>query len=194
MKKVIVVIVGESASGKSTVEKCLKTRFKHFSDVVSCTTRPIRDGESDGISYNFVSEEEYEKLKNNNLFAETGEYNGWKYGSLKSSYFKTENDIIAVLTPHGMRQIKESMSKDYEVVSFYLKVPRRDRLIKCLKRGDDVEEAIRRNQSDVGQFDGVETEVDYVIRNNGYMYTPYQLADEIVDILKERFKWEKEKK
>jgi guanylate kinase len=40
-----------------------------------------------------------------------------------------------------------------------------------LKRGDDIEEAYRRNLSDVGQFDGIEKEVDHHLLNYGYMHT-----------------------
>ena len=41
-------------------------------------------------------------------------------------------------------------------------------MIKILQRGDDVDEAYRRNISDAGQFDGVADEVDYVINNTHY--------------------------
>ena len=41
-------------------------------------------------------------------------------------------------------------------------------MIKCLQRGDNIDEAIRRNLSDVGQFDGIENEVDIIIENESY--------------------------
>ena len=44
-----------------------------------------------------------------------------------------------------------------------MNVSRRERLIRILKRGDDIEESYRRNLSDVGMFDGIEKEVDYTI-------------------------------
>lgn len=71
-------------------------------------------------------------------------------------------------------------------MSFYIKVPRRDRLIKILQRGDDIDEAIRRNQSDVGQYDGIEDEVDYVVENDGYMFSKNYLAKKIIELYNER--------
>lgn len=112
---------------------------------------------------------------------ETGAYNGWLYGTIKNQY---NDKTVCVLTPHGLRQIKKSFEKniDIKMKSFYIKVPRRDRLIKILERGDDVDEAIRRNQSEVGQYDGIEDEVDCVIENNNYMYTPHDLAYTIKEL------------
>ena len=74
--------------------------------------------------------------------------------------------------------------KDLDIHTFYITVPRRDRLIKILQRGDEVDEAIRRNQSDVGQFDGIEDEVDYVLENEKYKYTKEQMAKMVVNLLK----------
>ena len=68
---------------------------------------------------------------------------------------------------------------EIKIVSFYINVPRRDRLIKILQRGDNIEEAYRRSLSDVGQFDGIEDEVDFVIENNGYEREVMDVAWEI---------------
>ena len=49
-------------------------------------------------------------------------------------------------------------------------------MIQMLERGDNIDEAIRRNQSDVGQFDGIEDEVSFVVENEGYINTPDEMA------------------
>ena len=69
---------------------------------------------------------------------------------------------------------------DINVVSFYINVPRRDRLIKILQRGDNIEESYRRNLSDVGQFDGIEDEVDFVLYNEGYQKSIEEMAKEVL--------------
>ena len=51
---------------------------------------------------------------------------------------------------------------------------------KSLDRGDDIEEIYRRSLSDVGQFDGVEDEVDLVISNPGYAKRIDEVAKSIV--------------
>ena len=170
----MIVLVGESASGKSTIEKILSNKYG-YKKTISYTTRPPRDGEVNGVDYHFISEDEYVEKFNSKYFVETGAYNGWLYGTTKNQY---DENTVCVLTPHGLRQIKKNFGQE-DIVSFYIKVPRRDRLIKLLERGDEIDEAIRRNQSDVGQYDGIEDEVDFVIENEGYLLSPGYLAKQI---------------
>ena len=170
----MIVLVGESASGKSSIEKYLVDNYG-YSKVISYTTRNPRPNEVNGVDYHFVSVEEFAKLKEQGFFAETAVYNNWHYGTAKED---CTDDKIAVLTPHGLRQI--SKVDGVTAVSFYINVPRRDRLIKILQRGDDIEEAYRRSLSDVGQFDGIEDEVDYVINNEGYKKSIKEMSREVM--------------
>ena len=57
----------------------------------------------------------------------------------------------------------------------------RSRLIKLLQRGDAIVECYRRSLSDVGQFDDVEEETDYVIKNYEYRFTPEQMLKHVED-------------
>ena len=154
------------------------------------------------MDYDFISQEQFQILAEGEFFAETASYNGWWYGSsiydyaseigqkakqedkdFMTSYIfeekKTETDKydstpkVIILTPKGLRQIKRF---NFPMLSFYINIPRRERLIKILERGDDIEEAYRRNLSDVGQFDGIENEVDYVLDNVGYNNSVYKMA------------------
>lgn len=169
----MIVLVGESASGKSSIEKYLVDNYG-YNKVVSYTTRSPRPNEVDGVDYHFISVEEFNSLKYRGFFAETAVYNNWNYGTAKED---CTNDKVAVVTPHGLRQI--SKINGINVISFYIKVPRRDRLIKILQRGDNIEEAYRRSLSDVGQFDGIEDEVDYIIHNDGYKKSISEIAEEV---------------
>lgn len=171
----MIVLVGESASGKSSIEKNLVKNYG-YSKVVSYTTRQPRDGEVNGVDYHFITKSQFRRLKEQGFFAETAVYNGWYYGTAKKD---CTNDKVAVLTPHGLRQIKKI--DGIKTISFYINVPRRDRLIKILQRGDDIEEAYRRSLSDVGQFDGIEDEVDYVINNESYKYNIDKMTLEVIN-------------
>lgn len=173
----MIVLVGESASGKSSIEKYLVDNYG-YNKIVSYTTRQPREGEINGIDYHFINVEQFRRLKEQNFFAETAIYNGWYYGVAKKD---CTDDKVAVLTPHGLRQV--SKIKDINVISFYINVSRRDRLIKILQRGDDIEESYRRNLSDVGMFDGICDEVDYVINNVGYNKSIKEMAKEVLDSL-----------
>jgi guanylate kinase len=169
----MIVLVGESASGKSSIERHLVDNYE-YEKVVSYTTRPPREGEVDGADYHFINMEQFDKLKADGFFAETASYREWNYGTAKED---CTDDKIAVFTPHGLRQVAKI--DNINVTSIYICVPRRDRLIKILQRGDNIEEAYRRSLSDVGQFDGIVDEVDYIIYNDGYKKSIAEMAKEV---------------
>lgn len=170
----MIVLIGESASGKSSIEKYLVDNYG-YNKIISYTTRQPREGEVDGVDYHFVTKSQFRRLKIQDFFAETAVYNDWHYGVAKKD---CTDDKVAVLTPHGLRQI--SKIKDINVISFYINVPRRDRLIKILQRGDNIEEAYRRSLSDVGMFDGIKDEVDFVVCNNGYDKSIEEMSKEVL--------------
>lgn len=173
----MIILVGESASGKSSIEKEMVDKYG-YKKIVSYTTRPPRKGERNGVDYHFINELTFDYMKAEGMFAEIGEYNGWRYGTAKED---CTNDKIAVLTPHGMRQIKKMPT--INTICFYINVPRRDRLIKILQRGDNIEEAYRRSLSDVGQFDGIADEVDFIINNPDYQKSISEMTKELLSLI-----------
>lgn len=85
----IFYIMGRSGSGKDTIYKKIleneKIKEKNINEIIKYTTRPIRDGEINGKEYNFLTDEEFEKIKLDGCFIETREYNTvhgiWKYAT-----------------------------------------------------------------------------------------------------------------
>ena len=61
MKGNILVISGPSGSGKSSLMKELLKDIKDSYFSISSTTRPIREGEQDGVNYHFISKAEFEQ-------------------------------------------------------------------------------------------------------------------------------------
>lgn len=175
----MICLIGASASGKSTTQKILCKKYG-YKPLISYTTRPMREKEKDGVDYHFLTEDEFHELDDAGFFCETAKYSSWHYGTAKKDI---KDNTVAVVTPSGFRKLRELYDN---VISFYLSVPRRDRLIRLLKRGDDIDEACRRSCSDVGMFDGVEDEVDYVIKvnNDHYCMSAEEIADGINDIVK----------
>lgn len=181
---IIITIIGGSGSGKSTLEKKIKKEYE-MDKIISYTTRPIRenDNEKDGIDYHFIDEEKFNKLKDSGFFAETGEYNNWHYATAKEDL---KDNSVLVVTPSGFRQLKEyneSLEKPFEIISIYLDVDQRSRLIKLLERGDDINEAYRRNTSDLGLLDGVENEVMYIIKNFEFRFSVGQVFTMVEQVL-----------
>lgn len=178
----MVVLIGESGSGKSSVMKELVNNHG-YKRILEYTTRPKRPNEVDGIDYHFISDNEFSALCDKYFFAAVTYYNTWFYG-ISLDDCKDENfseKRIITTNPSALRQLEKSirMNTDTIITSFYLNVPRRDRLIMTLQRGDKIEEAYRRNLSEVGQFQGIEKEVDYVITNPQYRFSIEELANKI---------------
>lgn len=171
----MIVILGESGSGKTTLIKRLTGEDSKYKRIVTYTSRPRRDGEIDYVDYNFITKTQIQHMEASGLLAETMCYRGWYYGIAKKDCL--DDNAIAILTPHGLRMMKKL---GIPTTSIYLDVDRRSRLIKMLERGDEIEEVYRRNLTDVGEFDGVADEVDFIIKNDGFQYT----ADEVLEIAK----------
>lgn len=178
----MLVIIGESASGKTTLQEMLTNDDSNtFKKVVTYTTRPMRKGEVNGKDYHFVSEDKFQQLIKNDFFVEHAKYRNWSYGTARKDCINAK-DGVAILTPAGLRALKRIGA---DVTSVYLYVDRRSRLISILTRGDDIDEAYRRNLSDVGQFDEVAGEVDYVIDNSLFRMDKEQVLKCLQEILKE---------
>lgn len=90
MKKLILVFSGPSGAGKSTLINYLLKEFNDARLTVSHTTRKPRDGETEGISYNFVTKEQFLRMVENDEFVEHVECFGNYYGTSK----KAINDVL----------------------------------------------------------------------------------------------------
>ena len=113
------LIVGRTASGKSTIAKevCEKLGLKQ---VKSLTTRPPRDEElnNPNCDHYFVTDEVIESLKRsgNELIAYT-EINDYKYATIKSELDKSD---IYVIDPNGIKYLKQTCGEKYRFVEIYI--------------------------------------------------------------------------
>ena len=166
----ILILVGASASGKSTLAKEFEKQNPKFSRIVTYTTRPKREGEIDTVDYHFISDDVFESMTIDDMFVEHADYRGWHYGTAVN--FGKDEDKIVVLTPAGARAFRKyaelNSDLDLDIFVVYLQVDRKSRLIKMLQRDTDIDECCRRSLSDVGQFDGFENETDCVINNDEF--------------------------
>ena len=153
----MIILIGESGSGKSTVERQMCEKYG-FERALSCTTRAMREGEADGIDYNFVSVDEFMRMKENNELLESVEFNGNYYGLHKNN---VRNDVIAVVEPSGMRQLKAL--DDIDAISIYLRSPEELREKRMLARGDKPEDVQKRIENDREHFKGLVDMVDCIV-------------------------------
>lgn len=108
---VTVIICGRSGTGKSTLEEELIGMG--YGRIISCTTRPPREGEKDGVDYYFLTKEVFLKRVENSEFIEWTSYNGNLYGTLKSEM--SSEDKVVVLDPNGVKNILSYCKKPYIV-------------------------------------------------------------------------------
>lgn len=143
----IIAIIGEAGSGKDTIMKRVLEAAPHFHEIVSCTTRPPREGEVDGVNYFFMTPETFGDKVIHGEMLEASCFNDWFYGtgfeSLRSSGIN-----IGVFNLEGI----ESMlaRKDIELIVFYVRASDKQRLLRQLNREEDpdVHEILRRFKAD----------------------------------------------
>lgn len=178
----MLVLCGKSAAGKNfLLNELINQGMKR---VVAYTTRPMRDGEEDGVDYHFIPEQLFEKLKNDNFFAETEEYHVaskevWKYGSAISDYKNSDNSAI-ILNPDGIKQIKK---KKIPICAFYLDASKNTRLHRLSQRGDDSDEVNRRLEADDNDFKDIKKYVQYVVFTDKGIDANC-MAKEMIDVYK----------
>lgn len=165
MKTKIIAIMGKAGSGKDTIATALATRFpNNFNNIVSCTTRPMREGEKEGVNYFYLTDEEFVQRTVNGDMLETTTFNGWCYGTAKSC-LSNKSINIGVFNPTGVRALLAN--KDIDVTVFYVRAGDKTRLLRQLNREDNpnVQEIIRRFSADENDFSELRFQPDYELIN-----------------------------
>ena len=166
----IIVLLGASGSGKSTIENELATHHG-FEKIISYTTRQPRTGEESGRDYYFTDNNSFEAMINTGVLAEYDEYSqGRLYGTLKSDY--TDGNKVVVLTPNGLRQLKQNCPND-NIFTVLVDASLGTRVKRYIDRCgvndfnfDDKNEIAARVERDFSMFLGLEREVNLVVDNN----------------------------
>lgn len=166
----IIVLLGASGSGKSTIENILSEKFG-YEKIVSCTTRPQRIGEYNGKDYHFITNEKFEESIKMGLFAEYDKYSQERfYGTLKADY--TTGNKVVVLTPNGLRQLKKTC-KNNDIYSVLIDTNLGTRIKRYIDRCgvnnfnfDDKNEIAARVERDFSMFIGIDEEVNLIVNNN----------------------------
>ena len=165
-KNFCIVLSSPSGAGKTSISKKLLLKDNSISLSISCTTRPMRKGESNKKDYIFLKEDHFNKLNVNNEFIEHADVFGYKYGTLKKNinkFFDKKKDVLFDIDWQGYQQLKQS---GLDVVGIFILPPSKKELIKRLKnRGRDTKEEMKKRmnlvQDEISHF----PEYDYVVIN-----------------------------
>ena len=154
----MIVLVGASASGKTEVAKLLAIKYG-LKKVITHTTRLKRSGETNGVDYHFVSEDEFLFLKSQHAFIETTFYNHHYYGT---SYQEVSDDKVLIVDANGLKSFQAI--KQPKIVTFLMVANENTRLNRMLYRGDPLDNAKKRIANDRLDFDQKKIgHIDYVI-------------------------------
>ena len=143
----MILLVGASASGKTEIAKYLRTRYGMVK-AITHTTRAMRVGERQDVDYHFVSKDEFLRLKGEDAFVETTEYNGNFYGCSKA---ETGDDKCIILDPTGITNFLALGNP--RIVTFFLRTSKATRESRMTSRGDDPEAIAKRLEGDEKTFD-----------------------------------------
>jgi len=156
----IFYLIGKSASGKDTIYKKVKEQLPELKTIVIYTTRPIREGEQDGVEYFFVDDRRLQELQQAGKVIELREYNTvhgiWKYFTADDGQFDRDDHLIAIGTLESYVQLKEYFG-DEKLVPIYIEVEDGLRLERALarerqQREPKYEELCRRFLADAADF------------------------------------------
>lgn len=155
---IMILLIGKSGSGKTTVATELEKSGRGFRSVCSYTTRPPRfQGESGHI---FVTDNDYDKLTDIVAYST---FDGYRYCATAKQF--EENQIYTV-DLHGLQQIKNNYKGRKHIVSVYLDVADQSLFQRMLRRGDSSGAAAQRIEHDKLAFADAASLCDYVIDAN----------------------------
>jgi guanylate kinase len=145
-KKTIIAIVGPSGSGKTTLSLFLYGRYG-IPYVCSYTTRPMRDGEMNGVEHIFVTEDDVPDQSEMIAYTVFG---GYQYWATKSQV----KDVTSyVIDEKGLIYLKEKFGDEFNVLTVYV-----------TRENNDTDQSRKDRDNDRIMFD--ESEYDLVLCNN----------------------------
>ena len=158
----IFCIMGKSATGKDTIYKSLLQNSElGLKKIVSYTTRPIREGEEEGVEYHFTDVQTLKLLEEQGKVIECRSYDTiygiWDYFMVKDSQIDlTQNDYLIIGTLESYLKIRDYFGKE-KVVPIYIELEDGERLTRALirektQREPKYEELCRRFLADCQDF------------------------------------------
>ena len=162
------ILSSPSGAGKTTIARRLLTHDPEIRMSVSATTRPMRPGEVEGKDYHFATQDEFDRLVEEEHFLEWAHVFGYSYGTPKAQVragLKQGQDFLFDIDWQGTQQLYQKAETD--VVRVFLLPPSIDELRRRLTgRGTDsaavIDARMERARAEISHWDGY----DYVVVND----------------------------
>ncbi len=115
MQGTLILVIGPSGSGKSALIAYVRKVAPDMVFPVSCTTRTKRQGEKEGETYYFITEEEFDARIKDGAFLEWASYGGHRYGTLKSEVLpklKAGKSIVREVEVQGAHILLQKLPRE----------------------------------------------------------------------------------
>lgn len=163
----IFIISGPSGSGKDTLLKELFKKFPEIKFSISSVTRDMREGETEGEKYNFISRSKFEEMIKNDELLEYNVYVGNYYGTPKKPVLQAAekgDDIVIEVDVNGAKSIR---SKLPQAISIFIMPPSFEELERRLScRGTETKEVIAERMNSALSEIQRAVEYDYIVVND----------------------------
>lgn len=179
--KFIIAIVGMTSSGKDTICQYIKDTYG-IDMIVSHTTRPMRDYETQGKEHWFNTDEEFDKFDKSKMFAYT------KFPQTNYRYCTTIEDMkddmmTYIINPDGIKSLRESQKRiDFDFITIYCNLPEEVIRQRAILRGDKRELIEARIASEKAEFLDFycKSDYDYCVDTNRTLPEIYKNIDNIL--------------
>lgn len=164
-KGLLFVVSAPSGCGKGTIlNEILKDDSFYYS--ISSTTRSPREGEINGVNYNFITKADFEKLISSGSMLEYAQYCENYYGTQKEMVEQKRlegKNVILEIEVQGAMQVKQNCSDAILIFIMPPSLPELDRRLR--KRGTEDDEVIAMRVSKAAEEIGHAHKYDYIIVN-----------------------------
>ncbi|MEM0955635.1 MAG: guanylate kinase [Pseudomonadota bacterium] len=156
-----------SGAGKTSLVRALVDRCPQLRVSVSHTTREVRPGEQDGVSYHFVTETVFESMLSRAEFLEHAKVFNHYYGTSQTwveEQLASGSDVVLEIDWQGAAQVKRQIP---QAVAIFILPPSREALLQRLRqRGRDGEAVIEQRMSQAVHELSHYGEADYIVVND----------------------------
>ena len=158
-----------SGAGKTSLVKALVERCQHLRVSISHTTREVRPGERDGVSYHFVTDTVFQDMLARGDFLEHAQVFDYFYGTSQAwveEQLQAGHDVILEIDWQGAAQIKRQLP---DSVAVFILPPSREALLqRRTARGRDGDEVIQRRMNQAVEEISHYPEADYIVVNDDF--------------------------
>lgn len=172
------VVSAPSGAGKTTLVEHLVQILPNLRKSRSYTSRPARDGEQDGVDYNFIGRPEFQQMIDEQAFLEWADVFGNMYGTsaIDTERMVTDGqDVVLVIDVQGARQVK---AHGMDHTSIFVLPPSFDVLERRLRgRSKDTELQMQRRLNTARAEASSYKDYDYVVVNDQLEPTVVRLQE-----------------